>query len=608
MSGGSGRRRVLGFGAAAAAGATATRLLVRPGAAGAVAVAAQGVAVLVDARAPGRPISPLIYGVAHAGAEGLAATGARLHRWGGNPNTRFNWELGSAWNAARDWEFRNYGAGGAEAPESAPSGAVDAYVRLNRQAGVASYLTVPALGWVARDGDPETRSRGVPPAGGSPDGRTAGGIRGYDPAANRRTTSLRSLPRKGAPFADPPDLADGTVYQDEWVAHLVARFGRAADGGVGYYAVDNEPDLWGETHTDVHPVRPDYDALLSTFLESATAIKDVDPTAQVAGPALSGWQALFHSPRDREAMSTPLARAARRWLPGGLAALGEPDRRAHGGEPFLPWWLDAVRRHDARRGGRTLDVLDVHFYPQASGVYSDRADAATSDLRLRSTRALWDPTYADESWIGEPVRLIPRLREWIDRHYPGVRLAIGEWNWGAAGTLNGALAIADVLGVLGREGVDLAAYWTFPPPGSPGAAAFRLFTDADGAGGAFGDVSLPAESSDPAAVAAYASRHGADGGVDIVALNRTAAAAGVTFRVRGLEGAAGGEDGPVVGLYRLGREAPETLRDLGQRRLRGGEVTLELPGASATVLRIGGGLATASQPPADGARPALAQT
>jgi hypothetical protein len=549
----------------------------------------------------------LVYGVAHAGAAGLAATGARLHRWGGNPNTRFNWELGSAWNAARDWEFRNYGAG-ADAAGSAPSGTVDAYVRLNRERGVASYLTIPAMGWVARNGDSGTRSSGVPAAGGAPDGRTPGGIPGYDPAANRRTTSLRSAPRKGAPFADPPDPTDGVVYQDEWVAHLVNRFGRAADGGVGYYAVDNEPDLWGETHTDVHPVRPDYDALLTAFLESATAIKDVDPTAQVAGPALSGWQALFHSPRDRDSMATPVARAARRWLPGGLAALGEPDRRAHGGEAFLPWWLDAVRRDDERRGRRTLDVLDVHVYPQAPWVYSDRVDAATADLRLRSTRGLWDAAYADESWIGEPVRLIPRLRAWVDRNYPGVRLAIGEWNWGAEGTLNGALAIADVLGVLGREGVDLAAYWTFPPPGSPGAAAFRLYTDVDGAGGAFGEVSLAAESSSPAEVAAYAARHGAGGGVDIVALNRTAVASGVTFRVRGLESAGGETDGLPIRLYRLGPEAPQAVRALGALRLRGGEVTLELPGTSATVLRIAGGPATASQPSTDGGVPALAET
>src|SRR5437016_5456444 len=66
------------------------------------------VTITVDPSHVLRPISPLIYGVAHANPEQLIALGASLNRWGGNPNTRHNWEI-SAWNAARDWEFRNYG-------------------------------------------------------------------------------------------------------------------------------------------------------------------------------------------------------------------------------------------------------------------------------------------------------------------------------------------------------------------------------------------------------------------------------------------------------------------------------------------------------------------
>src|SRR5207248_4089884 len=123
------------------------------------------------------------------------------------------------------------------------------------------------------------------------------------------------------------------------------------------------------------------------------------------------------------------------------------DRHAHGDMPFLPWWLDQVRQHDQQLSRRTLDILDVHYYPQGKGLYAGAVDDATSALRLRSTRSLWDPGYADESWIREPVRLIPRLREWVDHGYPGTMLAIGEWNWGAEKTVNGALAIADVLGI-----------------------------------------------------------------------------------------------------------------------------------------------------------------
>jgi hypothetical protein len=591
-AGGISRRRLILLGVSAAVG-SATGCAVPPvarrrasasGPAAPPAAATLRVALAED----GRPISRLIYGVAHAGAAGLDATGARLHRWGGNPNTRYNWVRGSAWNAARDWEFRNYGD---DPPGVAPgpSSAADAFVALTRSKGAEVFLTVPAMGWVAADADPAKRSTGVPPEGGTPLGEGGEAIRGYDPAANRAATSVRSRPRKGAPFDDRPDPGLGEVYQDEWLAHLVRRFGPADAGGVRYVAVDNEPDLWGETHTDVHPVRPSYDDLLDVFLAYATAIKDVDPTVQVAGPALSGWTALFDSPRDRGAGRSALGRVARR-LPLGDGALPAPDRQAHGGEPFLSWWLDQVRRHDERAGRRTLDVLDVHWYPQASGVYTGGTpaptDPATSALRLRSTRSLWDGGYADESWIGQPVRLVPRLREWIDRAYPGTRLAIGEWNWGADKTVNGALAIANVLGIFGREGVDLAAYWTAPEPGTPGALAFALYTSYDGRGSGFGDRALPATSSAPDDVAVYASREQASGTAVLVVVNqRPDATIPATVELAGTAGT----EGRTARLYRYGAAEPGAILDLGERPLEGSRLRLDLPAYSASLIRIGAG-------------------
>jgi len=86
------------------------------------------------------------------------------------------------------------------------------------------------------------------------------------------------------------------------------------------------------------------------------------------------------------------------------------------------------------------------------------------------------PQYLDESWINETVQLIPRMKVWIDKYYPGTKLAIGEWSWGGEKSMSGALAIADVLGICGREGVDMASYWTFPPVHTPAAQAFAMFT------------------------------------------------------------------------------------------------------------------------------------
>jgi hypothetical protein len=249
--------------------------------------------------------------------------------------------------------------------------------------------------------------------------------------------------------------------------------------------------------------------------------------------------------------------------------------------PFLPWWLDQVRQHDEQIGRRTLDYLDVHYYPQASGVYSAATDDATNALRLRSTRSLWDDGYVDESWIGEPVRLIPRLREWIERYYPGTRLAIGEWNWGADRTVNGALAIADVLGIFGREGVDLAAYWTFPPQGSPGALAFAMYTDYDRRGSAFGDVALPVTSPLPADIGVYASLDGNSGDVIVIAINtRAQGDVPTTLQLDAFTHAGRAR------VYRYGNEDPSAIRDLGELALVGQEIPLALPSSSITLIRI----------------------
>jgi hypothetical protein len=454
------------------------------------------VAVKVDtSAAKTRAISPYIYGVATADGGPLRALNATVDRWGGNSASRYNWVNGHSWNAARDWQFRNgdYGQ---------PAGNVaDSFVAEANAAGAAPLVTVPALGWVARNDDNNTRSLGVPDQGGPPLAPGSSSIAGYDPTANQARTSVRSEAKKPGPLVDQPPPNSQVVYQDEWVHHLVDRFGAPAP----FYAIDNEPDLWDQTHTDVHPTRLGYRDMLGTFESYATAVKAQDPNAAVFGPDLSGWTAMFYSSLDR----------------GNDNFATHADRTAHGGQAFLPWWLGQVAAQDRQHGRRTLDYLDVHWYPQGNGVFSDQTDPVTQALRVRSTRDLWDPAYADESWIGAQTALIPRLRAWIDQYDPGTKLAITEYNWGGEHDASGAVALAEVLGIFGTDGVDLATYWTYPDPGSPAGAAFRLYRNYDGHDGAFGDVSLPVKVSQPG-VSAFAARHSNSKELDVVLANETA--------------------------------------------------------------------------------------
>jgi hypothetical protein len=449
----------------------------------------------------GYDISPYIYGMAggdEADPNYSANLKTPLFRWGGNPATRYNWVLGNAWNAARDWEFRNTDYGQPKRDIAGDS------IKSAQKLGAAFLLTIPTIGWVAKNTDQNIHSLNVPAHGGPPIAPGSEAIAGYDPTANRALTSVKSMARKNADFVEKPNPNSPVVYQDEWVASLVKQFGPASEGGVKFYAMDNEPDLWSEVHTDIHPTRVGYDEALARFEEYASAVKDVDPTAQITGPVSSGWNAYLFSELDR----------------GDDNFKSLPDRTAHGNVAFIPWFLDQLRNYEAKNGKRILDVLDVHYYPQATGLYnSDKTDPDSAALRLRSTRSLWDDSYIDESWIGTQIRLIPRMREWINTYYPATKLGISEWNFGADNTLNGALTIATVLGIFGREGVYLAAYWRFPPKDSPGYYAFKLYTNFDGKGSTFGDKSIPVKVSDDQNISSFAALDTKTGRMRLIIIN-----------------------------------------------------------------------------------------
>jgi hypothetical protein len=509
-------------------------------------------------------ISPYIYGMAQPKAEHLTELRIPLTRWGGNAATRYNWERGNSWNSARDWYFRNGNYGAISPTDRLPSGVADRAIREGKQGGAEMILTIPTIGWVSKDDNNGSESKNVPPEGGDPVRAGSDAITGYDPTENRKRTSVRSVARKSKPFQLPPNTEDDVVYQDEWVAHLVKRFGKADRGGVKFYAMDNEPDIWDVTHTDIHPVRLGYKETLQQFLEYASAVKDVDSSAKILGPVSWGWTGYFYSAKDR----------------GKDNFASHIERSAHGDMPFLPWFLQQVARHDASKGRRTLDYLDIHYYPAGAGVYEGRTDAATNALRLRSVRSLWDENYADESWIGTNVQLIPRMQQWIQKYYKGTKLAITEWNWGAEGTMNGGLAIAEVLGTFGRENVDMACYWTAPPVGSPGFFAWKMFRNADDKGNGFGDTTLASTSSDPEKVQIFAAQESQNKTVTLLLLNKMPMdVAKITLNLKGKGTLSGAQ------VYRYSEEDPKIIRGIAPVTMREGKAVFSLPPYSITLLR-----------------------
>lgn len=422
------------------------------------------IAVHIDAAHPGPRVSELIRGVSgDVAAADMADAGLTLNSWGGNPATRYNYRIGNAWNAGVDWSFRNgnYGTTGDVAAR---------FLTETAAAGAAARLAVPTLGWVARDDNPATCSFPAPD-GSCPD------VTGLDCSAPTTVAD----PRRANVTSSPETVS-------AWIQELTAREGH----DVAFIAMDNEPELWGVTHYDVHPSCTTYEEILDSYLTYATVLRDVAPDAKLMGPVMCCWYDFWQS------------------------APGPADGPY---EDFLPWFLKHVRVHDEGVDRRTLDVLDVHYYPQ-SDVYNDRVDDETAARRLRSTRALWDPEYVDESWIDQPIGLIPRLLGVIEATYPGTPLAITEWNFGADTTMNGALAIADVLGIYGREGVHAAAYWRSPPVGSPGWFAFKMHGNYDDAGSSFAGRSLRVQTADADTLSAFATLDTSPARLQVLLLNK----------------------------------------------------------------------------------------
>jgi hypothetical protein len=450
-----------------------------------------------------RAINEDIYGMNYADEDLAAAIRLPVRRWGGNSTSRYNWQ-NDTYNTGSDWYFENIPADNSGTSGLPDGSSADLFVEQDRRTGTKTIMTIPMMGWVAKrrlESHPYDCGFKV---------SVYGAQESVDPWD---TDCGNGVSSGGSDITgnDPTDtsVAIGPDFVSSWISHLAGRYGTAASGGVAYYNLDNEPMLWNSTHRDVHPEGTTYNEMRDLTYSYAAAIKTADPTAKTLGPVLWGWCAYFYSAND------------------GCSA--GSDYSGHGNMYFVPWYLQQMKTYEQQHGVRILDYLDLHNYPQANGVALGSAgSSATQALRLRSTRSLWDPTYIDESWIGtdlgETVRLIPRMRGWVNTYYPGTKLAITEYNWGGLESINGALAQADVLGIFGREGVDLATLWGPPDATDPGAFAFRIYRNYDGSGHGFGEMGVLASSTDQGKLSIYAAERSSDNALTVVVINKTSGA------------------------------------------------------------------------------------
>ena len=456
------------------------------------------VTIVVDPTEDVHPINPLIYGMSFASEQIIDELNITINRSGGNSQTRYNWQA-DATNRAMDWYFESLPNSNPD-PSQLPNGSTtDRFYESNVTYDSETILTVPMIGYVAKD-----RNR-----------LCSFSIIKYGP---QQDNDWQWFPDAGNGIRlngtritenDPLDahIEVNEIFMGDWIDHLVGRFGTAAYDGVGFYALDNEPGLWFETHRDVVHDAPHDWQLADTSIVYALTIKASDPSTNILGYEGWGWLSLIYSPYDFK------------WAGENGNWSSTPDRTAGGYEFFAEYYLQRAAQAEIDFGTRFLDVFTSHLYPQG-GEYSNNESPDMQARRMRSTRSLWDSTYVDETWIADIIMLIPRMKAWVDTYYPGTMIGITEYNWGSLGYPDGGIAQADILGIFGREGLDIGTLWTTVDPDTPAYNAFKIYTNYDDNDGHFGDLSVQCTVPNPDEVSAFASIDSETSELKLIVLNK----------------------------------------------------------------------------------------
>ncbi len=514
----------------------------------------------LSADAPLHSINDGIFGVCSLPREQLQEFRIPITRWGGNPSSRYNWELGID-NAGSDWYFKNRGTLLTRLSDSGYVKNIDS----NQVIGATTYQTIPMVGWVAKD----NTSYGFSVAKYGPQKATEPGQPDVGNGLRADGSKITDNDPRDTSVPAPPEFIGKAV-------RYVVKFAGKADGsdgqpGVKYWVLDNEPMLWHATHRDVHPEPLSYDELWQRTVTYGEAIKKGDPTAKVAGFCSWGWTDLSYSAKDA----------------GNDSYRTKSDWVAHGKVPLCEWFIKKCAEYKKEHGKSLVDVLDVHWYPQGGahgqGAYMGKGlNGELNAYRMRSTRDLWDRNYQQESWIKgtdnySPVALLPRIRELVEKYNPGMEICLGEYNFGGADNVTGGLAQADVFGILAQQNIDLAFIW-YAPAGSQ-ASAWQLFRNYDGRGGAFGDQLLSCDSANPD-VALYAARRKTDNAVTIVAINKNLGGpCALSLDLGALKGK--------LRVWQFDQDTNEKVQEAEElSRDAAGTLSLTLPPASANMLVI----------------------
>lgn len=493
--------------------------------------------VTVNLSGEKKEISPYIYGInQYSSSNNFKNVTVKAARQGGNRFTGYNWETNWS-NAGEDWvNSSDTNLGDDKDGFGYPARQLSKQCIENNIP--YKMATLQMAGYVAAD--------------------KSGTVSETAPSDRWNEVVFR----KNGDLLMEPDLTDGKVYMDEYVNYLIKTLGDSTTKtGIQAYSLDNEPFLWNDTHPYLHPEECTADELIEKSIELAKVVKELDPNAEVYGPALWGMLPCIQAGTSENFTD------------------GKWESIKGSYNWYLDYYLESMANAEKETGNRLLDVVDVHYYSQ---------DCSTDDGKLQAARSLYDESYVENSWLqpyfGKYFPLLPNIQKSIDKYYPGTKIAISEYNLAdianekkTGKNVISAIAEAEALGAFAENEVYLATYWGTMSECPYVASAINLYTNYDGEGSEFGDTLVETETEDISKSAAFAAIDGSDDsevGVVISNKNKTASEKAVI----NIEGSSSEYKSAVV--YAVTQDHSDIRIIDVQNDLSGGKIEVELPALS----------------------------
>ncbi|MBI3517925.1 MAG: T9SS type A sorting domain-containing protein [Bacteroidetes bacterium] len=240
------------------------------------------------------------------------------------------------------------------------------------------------------------------------------------------------------------------LYLENWTADSTVSildhwFG---PGGLGlnnskikYWSMDNEPDIWYDTHDDVISSQPTAEAFMQLYFSVAKKARAKYPAIKLTGPVpASEWQ----------------------WYAWNNAKIVALNGQTY---TWLEFFIKRISEEQAASGIRLLDVIDIHSYP---------AETNSSDI-VQLHRLYFDTTYsypgangvkttAASGWDNSITQefVFERCNRWLNQYLGinhGVKLGISEYGFTHNNANVSSVSYASLLGTFSDNGVEFLSPW-----------------------------------------------------------------------------------------------------------------------------------------------------